>query len=968
MGYEVWLQWAVLFLAFIVLIYVNRRPNTREKRSLQGFFGILMIINASKLFEQMADERSELFMAFEIGFGVYIFVGYYLCRFLCDYTRKYLPKWFEVYLLVYDLIMVMVVWTSQWHVSIFADVKYEISSAGGQIYYEPGEMYIFVVLGSLLLPVAISVIVVLLNIAREEMFRLRIRTAAIAVCMYGMYVMISRYFVRKTSEQPVVMGTVVLLFASAFVYWYCTKDGFSPEKSAAESMFSAITEGVLVVDSSWKLQSYNRAAKRIFPSLEPSALRHNIKKQSEVPLELFEEYDKKTITIADRIYEVRQIPVCNDWKEIQAYVLIFKDFTTERNYQLEISSGKERAQKAEQEAVRALSEAKQADRIKTDFLTNVSHEIRTPMNAIVGLSELIIEESRGRKVYDFACDIKNASSNLLTVINDILSLSKIEAGHMKLEQTEYCTEQLLEEQLHLSKVAASSRGLQLKRSISPKLPCQLIGDPIRIRQMISNFLDFGMKYTSRGHVKISVSHKWLNDEQVLLIFQFEDTGEGFTSEEAEKLFDQFQRMDGRREHNLESIGLGIAITKRFVDLMDGTVEVHSELGKGTTFTVCFPQRVADMKSIEQKPWHKNDVMAEIDRAFIVPDYRVLVVDDNKINLKVASGALEPYQFRIDEAKSGQQAIEMVKNVAYDIIFMDHMMPEMDGIEATDHIRNDCGENGKKPVIIALSANAYNNAREMFVNNGFQDFIAKPLDKSELHKMLCKWIPQDRRKSVEGTKESQEKISRAGMAELFMVGVDTKKALSLHSGGISDYLELLELYYMDGAEKCNLLERLLQEGDFKNYEIEVHGLKSASANIGAMDFSEQAKSHEFAAKEGNEKWIREHADKLFSEYRFLLREVERVLKSKGYLKEEATDDVGEGLSDEVLRQRMQEILDDVENFRSKPAAEKVDILLTEKFKKSARDCLKDVRNKLKMYDDESAEDLLRAYLESADMSE
>ena len=378
--------------------------------------------------------------------------------------------------------------------------------------------------------------------------------------------------------------------------------------------------------------------------------------------------------------------------------------------------------------------------------------------------------------------------------------------------------------------------------------------------------------------------------------------------------------------------------------------------------MCLPQKVADIRSLEQQPWRKNDVTAAIDRAFIVPDYRVLVVDDNKINLKVVSGALMPYRFLIDEARSGAQAIELVKDHAYDLILMDHMMPEMDGIEATDRIRHECGENGEKPVIIALSANAYNNAKEMFLSNGFQDFISKPLDRDELHRMFCKWIPQERRQAVQGTKEANEKLERAGMAELYMTGVDVQRALGVHTGGVDDYLELLELYYMDGLSKRELIERLAEDADYKNYEIEVHGLKSASANIGAYELSELARNHEFAVKEGNYEFIRRGVSKLAAEYGVLLREIERVLKTRGYLRETAEQEHGGALlSSDETRKRMEEILNDVENFRSKDAAAKVEALLSENIEKSVNQCLKDVRNRLKMYDDDTAENILRSFL-------
>ena len=965
LGVAIILQWVSILVTILLLFWANRGKSTKEKKAVMAYMVMTLVLNIAYLFEMMSGEQAVAFLALELQYGCLIFMGYFICLFFCFYAQGHVPQWVAVYTLIYDLIMLVVVWTSNYHELIFKNVTYTPLAHGYGLFFEGGELYTLMVLGCEVVPVLVSLFAVVSYIGKEHSLHLRRRMAWVAVVVYASYISEILFFSHVMDGFYNFAAPVGMLLIDVFVLRFWGGQGFHMETAAIDVVFEHMQEGIIVLNGSLELLYYNQAAKTIFPELEPEHFRHNIRRLRSIPLELLEDYGQKEFDLGGRHYAVTRARVRDSWSDVCGYVLVINDQTKEYNYIAEISSGRKKAESARQDALRALGEAKKANRIKSDFLTNISHEIRTPMNAIVGLSELIIEESRGRKVYDFANDIKNASTNLLVIINDILSLSKLENGQMELAQEQYGTQQLIEETLHLSKLSAASRGLQLKRDISGKIPCRLIGDPLRIRQMITNFLDFGMKYTERGYVKITVTHKWLDEERILLVFRFEDTGIGFREEELECIFDQFRFMDETKERNLESIGLGIALTKRFVDLMDGKVEVTSEPGKGTVFTVCIPQKVADLRSIEQQPWHKHDVTETIDHAFIVPDYRVLVVDDNKINLKVASAALSPYQFVVDEARSGAQAIEMVNSQAYDLILMDHMMPEMDGIEATDHIRHDCGKNGEKPVIIALSANAYNNAKEMFMSNGFQDFIAKPLDREELRRMLCKWIPQERRQPVAGTQEADEEIKRVDMADLFMSDIDVRRALEAHTGGVDNYLELLELYDLDGAGKRELIARLAKEKDYKNYEIEVHGLKSASANIGAYEFSELAKAHEFAAKEGDDEFIQNGVARLLSEYGSLLREIERVLKSRGYLQEETQQTEGELLSMDETVGRVRGILDDVENFRSKDAAAKVETLLSENIEKSVYECLKDVRNRLKMYDDDTAEDLLRAFLENAE---
>lgn len=960
MVYEVVLQWAAIFLTILVLVWNSKGQGTLERKAVTAFLAMTLLLNVGYLFELMADSVGVAFMARQLAQGGLIFMGYFICLFFCYYTSGYVPVWLAVYTFIFDFIMLVMTWTSRWHELIYRNIRYEQVGSLWELHIERGELWLFLSLGCEVLPMVATFVTICSYICREHVDYLRRQIVVLAALAYLSYGMALVYAAFVFPGHYNFAGVLCMLFADIFVIGFRGKSGFNLDIVSADRMFADMGEGIIVTDASMNLLRFNQAAKRVFPELEPSLIHHNIRLVHSIPLELFDEYEKKKIDLENQHYEVSRTVIRDCWKQIRGYVLILDDQTVEFNYITEIVNGRKKAEKAERDALHALEEAEEANRAKSDFLANVSHEIRTPMNAIVGLAELIIEETLGRKEYDFACDIKNASMNLLGLINDILSLSKIEAGQMELEQVEYSVEQLLEEALHLAKLSAFGKGLQLKREISPKLPCRMVGDEMRIRQMVGNFLDFAMKYTEEGYVKLTVTHKWLDEKRVLMVFQFEDTGEGFAPEDAKRLFDRFQPMDERKGRNLESIGLGIAITKRFLDLMDGTVDVNSEVGRGTIFTVCFPQQVADMRSIEQRPWRELNVQKAEDEAFIVPDYRVLVVDDNKINLKVACGALSPYQFQVESAGSGKKAIHMVMETAYDMILMDHMMPEMDGIEAAGRIRSDCGENGKKPVIIALSANAYDNAREMFISNGFQDFIAKPIDKNELRELLCRWIGPERRQPAEGA--SRIACEAPGAEEALSIpGIDVTEALSRHTGGVGDYLELLELYCMDGREKRVLLERLAREEDYKNYQIEVHGLKSASANIGACELSELAKRHEFAAKDGDYAFIRDGAPELLQMYVSLLHEIERVLKSRGRFKEEEPKALGGRLSPEETQVRMEEILSDIENFESKAAAGKVQALLAENIEKSALDCLKDVKNRLKMYDDDAAEDLLRTYL-------
>ena len=394
-------------------------------------------------------------------------------------------------------------------------------------------------------------------------------------------------------------------------------------------------------------------------------------------------------------------------------------------------------------------QAEAANKAKSNFLANMSHEIRTPMNAVIGMSELILEESNGRKVYDYAKDIKNAAKNLLSIINDILDLSKVESGKMELVEDNYYIQTLVEDSANLIRMAALQKGLQMKVDINKDLPCQLYGDEGRIRQILINILNNAIKFTKTGYISLDVSGEYTDDDYINLQFIIQDTGIGIKNEDLDVIFESFRQLDMNRNRKIQGTGLGLSITKQLVSLMDGDIRVESEYGKGTCFVIYIKQKVVDKRTVKECPTDHMGEEKQDEREFVCPNSRVLVVDDNLINRKVAIAMLKTFGFQLKEAASGQEAIDIVKQEDFDIIFMDHMMPEMDGIEATRIIRGYLKEEQKEPqpVIVALTANALTGARETYLANGFEDFLSKPFERKHLREVLEKWIPEEAREYV-----------------------------------------------------------------------------------------------------------------------------------------------------------------------------------------------------------------------------
>lgn len=386
-----------------------------------------------------------------------------------------------------------------------------------------------------------------------------------------------------------------------------------------------------------------------------------------------------------------------------------------------------------------------ANESKARFLANMSHEIRTPINAVLGMDEMILQESREPKIKEYAVDIQNAGKSLLALINDILDFSKIESGKMEIVPVEYSLSSLICDCYNMIAMRAKEKHLKLIVENDRSLPDRLYGDEIRVRQVIVNLLTNAVKYTKEGSIVFSVQGKRMEQNCLLLQISVKDTGIGITEENCEKLFDSFQRVDEKKNRNIEGTGLGLAITKQIVELMEGEITVESEYGKGSVFRIQLPQTIkedcpvgafsARMDSADRKTEASTDIL-------VAPEGKILVVDDVEMNLKVFKGLLKKTQLQIDTALSGRQALELASQKQYHMIFLDHMMPEMDGIETFRALKQmTAGPNTDTPVIM-LTANAIVGVREEYLQEGFADYLSKPVQIGHLQEMIRKYLPSE----------------------------------------------------------------------------------------------------------------------------------------------------------------------------------------------------------------------------------
>lgn len=587
----------------------------------------------------------------------------------------------------------------------------------------------------------------------------------------------------------------------------------------------------IIVDSVYRYLDSNEIAKEMFPVLR------GLKQERVLPKEirhvLFDSSDDD-IEIEDRKYN-RQVIKMNQDDSVMGYTIILNDVTERLELMEELRDEKERAD--------------EANRAKSNFVSTISHEIRTPMNAIVGITDILLRKKRDKEDTDYLMNIKSSGDALLLIINDILDYSKIEAGQMNVVEAEYSPSVMLSDMHMIFVTRIGSKPVELKYEIMEDLPGTLYGDGLRIRQIIINFMNNAIKFTDEGNVTLSVKALKEEEDIITLEFSITDTGLGIKEEDIGKLFSSFSQVDEKKNHSKEGTGLGLAICKQLAELMGGYVGVESTYGKGSRFYAVIPQRI-----IEREPSKNVERTVKSEFNFCCPDVKLLLVDDNEMNLKVAKGLLEPLKMDIDIAMNGKQAVEMVQSREYDIVFMDHMMPIMDGVEATSRIRMLEDDYFSKLPIIALSANVTEEARKEFEECGMNAFVAKPIKMNEVCDALIRFLPEDIIHEVLNEEVTEQKHEDLWDEQLEWLrgykmpdSSDSVKVIPLHvDDGIEScgtkelYISLLGDFYKYIDIKATKIEKCLADHMLRDFTVEVHALKNTARMIGALELSDEFK--------------------------------------------------------------------------------------------------------------------------------
>lgn len=554
--------------------------------------------------------------------------------------------------------------------------------------------------------------------------------------------------------------------------------------------------------------------------------------------------------------------------------------------------------KAQGELLEEKVRAESASNAKSDFLANMSHEIRTPINAVLGMNEMIIrEDNRALDVAEsdpmlvqealeninvYAGDVKKAGHNLLAIVNDILDFSKIEAGRMELAEAPYQLSSLINDINNMIMFKAQDKGLVFNVEADPSLPDELSGDEVRVRQILTNLLNNAVKYTEKGSVILKLRGKKQDENTLILTIVVWDTGIGIKPEDKEQLFNKFERLEMDRNSTVEGTGLGLAITHNLIELMGGNIEVESEYGKGSIFTVNIPQKIVSGSTLGDLQTRLKDNAPgnrPYKESFRAPDATILIVDDTRINLTVAVNLLKNTKMKIDTATSGEEAVNMASKTRYDVIFMDQRMPGMNGTEAFHKIRETENGASKDVPVICLTADAVIGAKERYLSEGFSDYLTKPIDNFALEKLLMKYLPDGK---VELINEEISEISEDGNPEdeaftvLRSVGIEPRAGLKYCQDDVFFYKALLAEYAYGELEKAHNLQKSYEAENWHDYSIYVHSLKSSSKMIGASALSVRAAKLEAAANISDTGTIHTEHDNMMEEYEVLTAVIRSLL--------------------------------------------------------------------------------------------
>ncbi len=709
-----------------------------------------LINNIGYLFELRSRSIDTYMTATMLSYAGRVWVSYAMFMFVIELVRIKIPRWFKAVMTSFNVITYLVILTTRYTGLYYVITGFSVRGKFPIFSHTDGIWHHIWAATSVLYSLY-GVLILYFKYVKEKNPTARKR---ILMVFYATFIMSVLLFISLIKPFRISMMydftmpsfTVAAIFMMIAIFKYKLLDTAT---LAREYVIDKLSEGIIAVDDSGEICYTNEPAIEIFKDLEddPAKVIRNVKTAIEADAPIKQN---------GRIYSPEANVLGSDGKAGIIYTIT--DDTQHFEYMEKLEEQK--------------SIADAANKAKSSFLANMSHEIRTPINAVLGMDEMIIRESTEDSIRAYARDIKSAGGTLLSLINDILDFSKIEEGKMEIIPTQYELSSLINDLVNMIRPRAEKKGLMLEVNVDENTPHLLYGDEIRIKQVALNILTNAVKYTNEGKVTLSIGYEKTDDEHIDLKFDIDDTGIGMKEEEMDKLFSPFSRMEEKRNRTVEGTGLGMSIVRQLLDLMHSSLDVTSTYGKGSRFSFVISQEVIawePMGNISDRYQSGAKGQEEYKESFVAPDAKILVVDDTEVNLSVFCNLLKQTKVGIDTSVSGRTAISMAREKHYDIIFIDHMMPDMDGIETLRELKK--ADPASDTVCIALTANAVSGARKMYLDAGFADYMSKPIDGRKLEEMIRKYLPEEKVMEPEIVAKKETASSGYGTGKILVVDDD-----------------------------------------------------------------------------------------------------------------------------------------------------------------------------------------------------
>jgi len=732
---------AVINLLVLIFIF--------EPKKINYYFMVLLLLfaltNGAYLAIAVSTSLEEAVLANKISYlgGCFMppIILFMICT-ICNYTiRPWLRCVLYVYSVVVYLLVLTIGYSNIYYDRIYLD-KFVDATVLGHTYGPAHKLFYIILYGYLI----IQVVLLVYSLVKRRV----VSKYSLWALLIMEVVTISLFVVgRIVSPNTEIMPLVYVIDGWIFLYMYQRGMIYNVEDNIAGSFAKQGTYGYIMLDTKLNYLGCNRTAGNIFPGLSECVVDHKIDKNPEMKVisTWIGEYSQNAKKVfnyenGERHFECRIEPIMYG-RKVYGYMVELRDDTDRwQNINL-ISKHNAELKEMTVQLEKAKEEAERANKAKSDFLARVSHEIRTPVNAMLGMNEMILRESGDDEICNYAHDAKNSALSLLSIINELLDSSKIESGMMEIIEENYHLGSVLNDLYSMISIRAKERELNLTFDVDEKMPREYCGDAKRIKQVVLNILTNAIKYTSKGSVLLKVSCIKVEQKEAVLRYSIKDTGSGIRKEDIGKIYDAFQRFDMKKNKNVEGTGLGMNIVQQLLKLMGSELKIESEYGKGSEFSFEIVQKVVDATPIGDFKEKKSYSVQESGqpKEFTAPNAKILVVDDNIINIKVLKGLLKKNKLQADEALSGNECLALVEQNVYDMIFLDHMMPEMDGIKTLQIMKE------KKlceniPVIM-LTANAIVGDRERYLAEGFDDFVSKPVIPQVLNEVLLKYLPEEK---------------------------------------------------------------------------------------------------------------------------------------------------------------------------------------------------------------------------------